>query len=64
MMYKFTKTFNIKNKHLFKHTYIFNSYTFSDVMDHSISRGGTMRSSLQTQKRTDLNNSRRNSVHG
>ncbi|XP_065359354.1 protein Daple isoform X1 [Calliphora vicina] len=35
-----------------------------DVLDHSISRGGTMRSSLQTQKRTDLNNSRRNSVHG
>lgn len=44
--------------------YLFNSCIFSDTMEHSISRGGTIRSSLQTQKRTDLNVSRRNSVHG
>ncbi|XP_030385520.1 girdin isoform X2 [Scaptodrosophila lebanonensis] len=33
-------------------------------LDNPITRGGTVRSSLQAQKRTDLNNSRRNSVHG
>ncbi|XP_037940477.1 girdin-like [Teleopsis dalmanni] len=32
--------------------------------DNTIVRGGVVRSSLQAQKRTDLNNSRRNSVHG
>ncbi|XP_033241059.1 girdin isoform X2 [Drosophila pseudoobscura] len=35
-----------------------------DLLDNSIQRGGAVRSSLQAQKRTDLNNSRRNSVHG
>ncbi|KAH8339783.1 hypothetical protein KR074_006977 [Drosophila pseudoananassae] len=35
-----------------------------DVLDNSIQRGGPVRSSLQALKRTDLNNSRRNSVHG
>ncbi|KAH8302375.1 hypothetical protein KR044_005857 [Drosophila immigrans] len=35
-----------------------------DLLDSSIQRGGTVRSSLQAQKRTDLSNSRRNSVHG
>ncbi|XP_016966294.1 girdin isoform X2 [Drosophila biarmipes] len=35
-----------------------------DLLDSSIQRGGAVRSSLQAQKRTDLNNSRRNSVHG
>ncbi|CAD7003608.1 unnamed protein product [Ceratitis capitata] len=34
-----------------------------DLMDNTLSRGG-VRSSLQAQKRTDLNSSRRNSVHG
>ncbi|XP_053956841.1 girdin isoform X2 [Anastrepha ludens] len=34
-----------------------------DLMDNTLSRGD-IRSSLQAQKRTDLNNSRRNSVHG
>ncbi|XP_017463142.1 PREDICTED: uncharacterized protein LOC108356550 isoform X2 [Rhagoletis zephyria] len=34
-----------------------------ELMDNTLSRGG-VRSSLQAQKRTDLNNSRRNSVHG
>ncbi|KAH8301090.1 hypothetical protein KR018_001331 [Drosophila ironensis] len=35
-----------------------------DVLDNPIQRGGPVRSSLQALKRTDLNNSRRNSVHG
>ncbi|XP_055911264.1 girdin isoform X1 [Eupeodes corollae] len=35
----------------------------SDLMDSSITRGG-FRSSLQSQKRSDLSSSRRNSVHG
>lgn len=34
-----------------------------DLMDNTLTRGG-IRSSLQSQKRTDLNSSRRNSVHG
>ncbi|XP_011210779.2 girdin isoform X1 [Bactrocera dorsalis] len=34
-----------------------------DLIDSTLSRGG-IRSSLQSQKRTDLNSSRRNSVHG
>ncbi|KAL9904081.1 protein girdin isoform 1-T1 [Glossina fuscipes fuscipes] len=35
-----------------------------NTLDNSISRGGTLRSSLQTQRLTDLGNSRRNSIHG
>ncbi|XP_005181786.1 girdin [Musca domestica] len=50
--------------HLFQRNIPIRQSLQRDMLDNSISRGGTMRSSLQTQKRTDLNNSRRNSVHG
>ncbi|XP_073840271.1 protein girdin isoform X2 [Musca autumnalis] len=50
--------------HLFQRNIPIRQSLQRDMLDNSLSRGGTMRSSLQTQKRTDLNNSRRNSVHG
>ncbi|XP_075160706.1 protein girdin isoform X1 [Haematobia irritans] len=50
--------------HLFQRNIPIRQSLQRDVLDNSLSRGGTMRSSLQAQKRTDLNSSRRNSVHG
>lgn len=69
-IYMYIHNNNINNTINFAHTLAHTVYVcavhvlYRDLLDSSIQRGGTVRSSLQAQKRTDLSNSRRNSVHG